>query len=108
MRVGADRALEQRQGLVLDAGVDRRNAGGEGGIRVAGARLAELPPRFLDHRLSAASAGSVAAITAVTAARSASDRPGCQQSTMRITRRASEGFMASCSIVSSNTQAVPT
>ena len=59
------------------------------------------------HSPSVASAGSVAAITAATAARSAGDRSGCQVSTIRMTRSASLGFSASCSIVSSKTQALP-
>ena len=48
------------------------------------------------------------AIMAPTASFSTSLRSGCQTSTIKTTRSSSVGFIASCSIVSSNTSASPT
>ena len=73
---------------------------------------AGIRARFLErrrsgsHKPSAAGAPS-ASISSLTASRSISVKSGCQQSKMKTIRSSFVGFIASCSIVSSNTNASP-
>src|SRR6476661_2127236 len=66
----------------------------------------DLQRRLADHSPSPA-IGPLASINARTASCSTSLRFGCQTSKMKTTRNSSDGFSASCSIVSSNTKASP-
>src|ERR1044071_7995095 len=60
---------------------------------------------FRSHKPSPAEPS--ASISAFTASRSTGVKSGCQQSKMKTIRKSSVGFIASCSMVSSNMNASP-